>query len=181
MSWGESSSVQRYHLQVARDEAFSDKLMDDDNVTVSHATTPQPLPPGIYYWRVASMTSAEGQGPYSDTQQFRRLPPAPALEAPAVDKQNMSVRWRAGDPGQTFQFQLASEESFAKPVIDMPVDGAEAKFKRPKGGTYYMRVKTIDSDGTAGAFGTVQKITVPAKPGFRWWMVVFLPLIGLAF
>ncbi len=180
MSWGKSATIQRYHLQVARDEAFTDKLMDDDAVSASHATTPQPLPPGIYYWRVASITSAEGQGPFSDTQQFRRLPQAPAMEAPAVDKENMSVRWRAGEPGQTFQFQLATEESFAKPVVDMHVDGAEAKFKRPQGGAYHMRVKTIDSDGTAGAFGTVQKIEVPAKPGARWWMLVFLPLIALA-
>jgi len=180
MSWGESAAIARYRLQVARDEAFTDLLMDDAAITASHATTPQPLPPGIYYWRVASITDQEGQGPFSDTQQFRRLPPAPAMEAPAVDKENMSVRWRAGEPGQSFQFQLASEESFATPVIDMRVDGAEARFKRPKGGAYYMRVKTVDSDGTEGAFGTVQKIEVPAGAGERWWMLLFLPLIVLA-
>lgn len=180
MSWGASNSIQRYHLQVARDAAFTDRVMDDDTISAAQATTPQPVPPGIYYWRVASITTAEGQGPYSDTQQFRRLPPAPAMEAPAVDKENMSVRWRAGEAGQTFQFQLAAEEKFDQPTLDMHVDGAEAKFKRPKGGTYYMRVKTIDSDGTEGAFGSVQKIEVPAKAGARWWMIIFLPLIGLA-
>jgi len=62
----------------------------------------------------------------------------------------------------------------------MRVDGAEARFKRPKGGAYYMRVKTVDSDGTEGAFGTVQKIEVPAGAGERWWMLLFLPLIVLA-
>jgi hypothetical protein len=180
MSWGESSTVTRYHLQVARDEQFTDLILDDASISASHATTAEALPPGIYYWRVASITDAEGQGPYSDTQQFRRLPPAPPLEAPAVDKDNMSVRWRAGEPGQTFQFQLAGDESFADPVVDMHVDGAEAKFKRPKGGAYFMHVKTIDSDGTEGAYGTVQKIEVPSKAGARWWMLVFLPLIALA-
>lgn len=180
MSWGESAAISRYHLQVARDQAFSDLVMDDDAITASHATTAVALPPGIYYWRVASITAAEGQGPYSDIQQFRRLPPAPPMEAPAVDKEHMSVRWRAGEPGQTFQFQLAAEEDFATPVIDMRVDGAEARFKRPKGGAYFMRVKTIDSDGTEGAYGTVQKIDVPSGAGARWWMLVFLPLIALA-
>ena len=180
MSWGESSGIARYHLQLARDAGFSDLVMDDATISAAQASTPAPVPPGIYYWRVASITSAEGQGPYSDTQQFRRLPPAPAMEAPAVDKENMSVRWRAGEPGQTFQFQFATEENFAQPTLDMRVDGAEAKFKRPKGGTYYMRVKTIDTDGTEGAFGTVQKIDVPGKAGARWWMLIFLPLIGLA-
>ena len=180
MSWGENSSIPRYHLQVARDAAFADRVMDDATISAAQATTPQPVPPGIYYWRVASITADEGQGPYSDTQQFRRLPPAPAMEAPAVDKDNMNVRWRAGEPGQTFQFQLAAEEKFDPPVIDLRVEDAEAKFKRPKGGTYYMRVKTIDVDGTQGAFGSVQKIEVPAKAGARWWMIIFLPLIGLA-
>lgn len=180
MSWGESATVTRYHLQVARDDKFTELVMDDDAITASHATTPQALPPGLYHWRVASVTDAEGQGPYSDTQQFRRLPPAPAMEAPAVDKEHMSVRWRAGEPGQTFQFQLASDENFSTPAIDMHVDGAEAKFKRPKGGAYFMHVKTIDSDGVEGAYGTVQKIEVPAKAGARWWMLVFLPLIALA-
>ena len=180
MSWGESSGVQTYHLQLARDAAFTDLVMDEGAISAAQATTPQPLPPGIYFWRVASITSTEGQGPYSDTQQFRRLPPAPAMEGPAVDKENMSVRWRAGEAGQTFQFQLATEENFVQPTLDMRVDGAEAKFKRPKGGSYYMRVKTIDADGTEGAFGTVQKIEVPGKAGARWWLIIFLPLIGLA-
>ena len=180
MSWGESTGVARYHLQLARNAAFTDLIMDDAGINTAQASTPEPVPPGIYYWRVASITTAEGQGPYSDTQQFRRLPPAPAMEAPAVDKENMSVRWRAGEPGQIFQFQLATEEKFGQPTLDMRVDGAEAKFKRPKSGTYFMRVKTIDVDGTEGAFGTVQKIEVPGKAGARWWMIIFLPLIGLA-
>ena len=180
MSWGTATSIQRYHLQVARDQGFTDLVMDDGDVSASQATTPQPIPPSIYYWRVASVDATAGQGPYSDIQQFRRLPPAPPMEAPAVDKDHMSVRWRAGEAGQTFQFQLAAEEQFAQPLIDMHVDGAEAKFKRPKGGSYYMRVKTIDSDGTAGACGTVQGIEVPSTAAARWWMIILLPLIGLA-
>ena len=180
MSWGASSGIALYHLQLARDAAFTDRVMDNATLSAAQASTPEPLPPGIYYWRVASITTAEGQGPYSDTQQFRRLPPAPAMQAPAVDKEHMSVRWRAGEAGQTFQFQLATAENFEQPTLDMRVDGAEAKFKRPKGGTYYMRVKTIDADGVEGAFGTVQKIEVPGKAGARWWMIIFLPLIGLA-
>ncbi len=93
------------------------------------------------------------------------------MEAPAVDKEHMSVRWRAGEPGQTFQFQLASDENFSAPVIDMHVDGAEARFKRPKGGAYFMRVKTIDSDGTEGAMAPCRKSRCrprPARAGGCW-------------
>ena len=92
-------------------------------------------PPGGSITPVANVTAR----PVSDPAEIRKL---------LVEQVTGRVRWRAGEPGQTFQFQLADEESFAKPVIDMRVDGAEAKFKRPKGGSYYMHVKTIDSDGT---------------------------------
>ena len=43
----------------------------------------QPLPPGEYFWQVATR-SAEGEiGPFSDPQPFTRLEPAPVPE-PAV-------------------------------------------------------------------------------------------------
>ncbi len=181
MNWGASTTIARYRLQVASDDGFTQLVMDDDSVSTAGASTPASLPLGIYFWRVAAIDAMEGQGPFSDVQQFRRIAPAPALDAPAVEGNSMSVRWRAGEPGEIFQFQLAADEQFSAPLIDVRVTEAVATFELPKkGGPHFMRVKSIAADGFEGNYGAPQRIEVPGRHGSRWWAVLLLPLIILA-
>ncbi len=180
LQWGARDDIARYRVQLARDAAFDDLLMDTDNVTATTATTPQDLTPGNYYWRVAAIDAVEGQGPFSDPQAFRRLPPAPPLEEPAVDETQLVVSWRAGQAGDRYRFQLAADDGFTAPLVDETLAEANATMPRPEGGTYYMRVQTIDAEGYAGAFGTPNRIEVPSPPSRPWWLLaLLLPLLAL--
>ena len=71
----------------------------DDHVAAASSKAAQPLVPGKYYGRVAAVDAHEGAGPFSDTQDFRRVPPGPTVEAPAFDDKQMTLRWRAALTG----------------------------------------------------------------------------------
>ncbi len=180
LQWGARADIARYRVQLARDETFDDLLMDADDVTAATATASQELTPGNYYWRVAAIDAVEGQGPFSDPQAFRRLPPAPPLEAPAVDERQLVVSWRAGQAGDRYRFQFAADDAFTSPLVDETLAEAHVTLPRPGGGTYFMRVQTIDAEGYAGAFGTPNRIEVPSPPSRPWWLLALLiPLLAL--
>ncbi len=77
-NWGAVGRADRYHIVVARDPEFSDRLVDDDVVgtTFTHGA----LGAGTYYWHVRSR-SAWAQ---SDTSETRVLRIVQDLEAPLL-------------------------------------------------------------------------------------------------
>ncbi len=176
-SWAKLQSVQHYHIQIAEDALFKKIIIDNTNlVDVSYAADKK-LTLGQYYWRVASINTDEGQGPFSDAQVFRRVMPAPNAEEPEVSDTSIMMRWRAGLPGQKYQFQLATESSFAPPLIDKRIEKAELEIDRPAGGKYFIRIRTIEPDGFIGPYNEPQMIEIPDQ--FNYWWLMALPLLGL--
>jgi hypothetical protein len=173
--WGLADNLQGFHLQIARDNQFAQTVFDDRVPAAKTFTLPMVLAIGEYYWRVAAVAATEGEGPFSDAQPFRRVPPGPAVEAPEIAKDEMVLRWRAGTPGQRYQVQMARDEAFTEIPLDRVESSAESKFKRPAAGEYFVRIKTIDVDGYEGPWGTVQAIEVPSTRS-AWWLLI-LPLI----
>jgi hypothetical protein len=111
-------------------------------------------------------------GPYSDIQSFTYTPPPPSPEPepPNVGDKELKLRWPAGEPGQTFRLQIARDAEFTDLAVDKILEEAGYAMKRPRSGTYFLRVATIDVDGTAGAFGTAQQFEVPFN---RWSEIIF--------
>jgi len=77
-SWGAVEQADRYHVVVARDPEFSDRLVDDDVVGTSF--THGALGTGTYYWHVRSRV-AWSQSSKSEVRQIRVLQD---LEAPEL-------------------------------------------------------------------------------------------------
>jgi hypothetical protein len=175
-AWSRVQSIEKYHLQIARDAKFAELLLDVPDLAESRLTITMKLPLGTYFWRVASVDAKEGRGPFSDPQEFRRVPPAPQAEAPEIGDDTMDIRWRAGLPGQKYQLQMAEDADFTKPLVDTRTDKPELRMPKPSAGTYYLRIRTIDPDGFEGPFGTPQTIEVPRSP--YWWLLL-LPLFAL--
>jgi len=168
-AWSSQASASAYHFQLARDAAFGTVLLDRPDLPDNGLTSPLVLAPGTYYWRVATLSATEGKGPFSDPQPFRRPPPGPALEAPEVSEQALNVRWRAGQPGQSYAFQLARDEQFTEVLAQASSGEPRVTLERPKGGRYYMHVRTIDVDGYMGPYGPVQRIDIPYD--FPGWLL----------
>lgn len=168
-AWAASSDAQRYRLQVARagaegvpaTMAFQAPLHDvKDLADLAH--TLQPLPPGLYVWRLASVRPDGDQGPFGDSLGFelRALPPAVAPPAPpTVGDQSIRIFWQ-GLPGQRFDFQLARDEGFTQIVEQRETDRTEVELPLPGAGRFHVRLRARDADGFVGPWSTSQHLEV---------------------
>lgn len=177
-AWAHREGLKGYHFQLGNSPDFAQLLLDLPLLSSPRLKLEQDLVPGTYYWRVAAVDAQEGQGPFSDPQNFRRPPPGPALEAPAIDESRLTLRWRSGLPGQSFHFQLATDAEFAHVVQEETTRESQASLDRPTGGRYFLHVKTIDVDGYEGPYGTAQTIEVPKKRG-PWWLLLLPAVLGI--
>lgn len=175
--WTVAEGIPRYRLQLARlapdAEAaaadFDTPLADRPNLAAGQHD--EALPPGRYAWRVASVRADGDQGPFGDPLPFtlRPLPAAPVLQEPQVGDDALVLRWPAGEPGDRYELQLAAEPSFSAPLQTVETAQPEATLPRPGPGRYVVRVRSIDADGIAGPYGSVQHIDVPHS---RWWWLL---------
>ncbi|AMP01767.1 fecR family protein [Collimonas arenae] len=174
--WTEATNAKAYHLQVARDAAFRDLVVDEPALTATQFTAGK-LALGNYFWRVATIVEqADGddQGPYGDPQGFALLP---ALQIPkiadAIDG-DLSFSWPS-EPQQKFVVEIGRDAGFSALLLTQETATPEITVPRPATGTYYIRVKAIDSDGYVGPFSAPQKVYV----GSRWVSGDGSPLLNL--
>ena len=66
LQWTEPPVAQAYRLQVSDTTDFSAPRLDRSDLTAPELALA--LPPGTYYWRVATIASGADQGPFSDVQ-----------------------------------------------------------------------------------------------------------------
>lgn len=170
LSWVQSSIAHAYHVQVSVSNDFSTPFADQSNITATEYT--QALQPGQYFWRIASVLADGDQGPYSDPLSFtqRKMPASPEVEPPKIGGKELSFHWNAGSNGEKYQFQFAKDKEFKSPLLDTLTAESQISLPTPNPGSYFMRVKTIDTDGFAGPFGQTQLIKIPAP--FPWWMII---------
>ena len=135
--------------------------------------------PDQYFWRIMAVSSEEGAGPISDTMGFRVPHPAPLLEDTKFDEDNMTFAWRAPAEGQSFHFQFARDTNFNDVIHDEVTIASHAVIKKPERGTYYLRIKTIASDGFQEPWGTPQAIEVPRGISYWFMLLMLLPLLVL--
>ena len=166
-----------YRFQLSDDEAFRQPRADVAPIDGNEIRLSETLPPGDYAWRVAAIDPAEGQGPFSDTQTFRVLPPGPSLTPPSVSTDEIEFRWRAAGPGAHYEFQLARDERFEDVMVTQTVPEAQITLPRPAAGSYYVRARTVYADGITSAYASAQRIDVPDRPNY--WPLLIVPVIIL--
>ena len=169
--WSRPEDIQHYRLQVASDQAFS-KLVVDESTHRSERFTPQTgLVPGQYYWRVASIDAAGTTGPWSDASAFeyRAVPEAPAIEAPALGETAIDFHWRDAGAGMRYQFQLDDNAEFQSPDLDQYTDTPAITIERPAPGVHYFRVRALDDTDFASPWSPTQSFTIPANP---WLLLI---------
>lgn len=116
LSWAANPESDHYRLQLASAADFKAPLLRDIADLRELSTTIEPLPPGTYHWRLASVRADGDQGPWGDARSFELRPPPPTPKPPKVSDQGVSFSWE-GNPGQRFDFQVASDAAFATPLL----------------------------------------------------------------
>ena len=178
-SWTSQWESLHYVLMISRNADFTDLAYFNPEIKANTLTLSESLTPGHYFWRIAAVSPTEGTGPFSDNMPFRVPYPGPSLDATEVDEQEITFAWRAAAEGQRFHFQFARDVSFSDIMHEEKTEMSRITFDKPAGGTYYLRIKTIESDGFEGPWGPPQMIDIPRD--FPYWLMLllFLPLLVL--
>ncbi len=176
-SWSEPAAADGYLFQLAKAPDFTDLILEMDDLAKPEAAAPTELVPGQYHWRIATRAGGE-VGPFSDPQEFilRPAPESPALETPELGDERLALRWRAGTPGQRFEYQLARDTDFRQVIFSAITEAPEASVPKPDFGEYFIRIRTIDTDGFAGPFGPHQRLYIPPD---TFWPAVVPIVLGI--
>jgi hypothetical protein len=173
--WASSTEAGSYRFQLASNADFSKTISDERGVVFSSSgsafSPAESIKPGDYFWRVASVRPDGDVGPFGDVQSFtlKAMPQAP--NPPKEEGGRVGFSW-SGEPGQTFDFQLASDAGFKNLVLEKKVSQPEIAIEKPSdAGIYYMRYRAIDPDGFVGPYSSAQTIEVKAN---RWWLLLFV-------
>ena len=176
--WAASVQALQYRLQVARDAAFADLLLDRADVA-GNALQLDIGAAGVYHWRVASIAAGNDQGPFGDPQSFelRELPTAPEGGVSA-DGRSVALRW-GGRPQDRQQVELASDEAFTNIVARAELSEPAWALPVPsQTGTYYFRYRSVEPDGFVTPYSSTLKIEVPFD---KRWLLLLAPLLLLGF
>ena len=161
-NWSQPQDSVAFHFQLARDAGFETMVVDLPRHDQAHFHPAEALPPGEYYWRVASVRGENKQGPFSTPQVFQitTIPPAPQLEVPVVEDDMLVFRWVAAADASQYQLQLANDREFDNVVIDETVSETELRIKPPRADTYYARIRAVDAHDYPGPFSEIQEVNV---------------------
>ena len=176
-SWAKVADATQYHFQLATDAGFQQRIAERDGLTEAKVTLADGLAPGSYFWRVAVTTAAEGRGPFSDPQAFRRPPPGPQAEPPRLGIGSLELRWRASGADHRYQVQLSTDPAFAAPEHDLQTDAPALSMEPPAPGIHHVRIRSLEPGSPPGPWGKPQQIEVPRD----YWKTLLLVLPALIF
>lgn len=176
--WSEPEGAVSFRFQLASDAEFRKLLLDESEHTGARLTVPEPLPPGTYFWRMATTAAPEGKGPLGDPASFRVLavPEVPVAEAPGIDEETVRFSWQQAADTERYEFQLARDPEFADIMVEESLTETSFSAPRPASGVYYFRARGISPEGIAGPYSTVNRVEVPSEAS--WMLLLFLiPLV----
>lgn len=168
--WSEGSVPGDYHFQLASDPAFSTLLVDAEGVLRPPFVPAQALALGQYYWRVARRTAVDGEGPFSDVQHFRRLPPSPAVDSYRQTGNRLELSWRAGGADERYQVQMSTDPAFAGSLIEVETTKAALSIDPPPAGVYFVRVRVLVPGQPPSPWGETQRVEVTP----RYWPILLI-------
>jgi len=164
--WLNVKDAERYQVQIAEDDLFERIRIDRDDMKNLELETNQ-LDFSTFFFRIRSIAEDGFEGEWSDSIRFTIVPPPPAppVEEPEIDKNEVHVRWK--DLGEDFRyhFQMAMSEQFEDIIVDRIVDTPKLTLERPENsGMYFVRTSSIDTTGYEGSFGKAQSFEVKRFP-----------------
>ena len=139
-SWSTVPQADRYHLVVARDAQFSDRVVDDDVLGTSfrHGA----LGPGTYYWHVRSRRAWS----QSDMSPVRRLEVIQDITPPRLELEPPPATLAAGE----WRLHGSTDAGAAVFVDEVEVENLDGRIDHAiklKPGANVIVVKAIDSAG----------------------------------
>jgi len=174
--WTQADPALTYRLQITRAQEAA--AFDEQVLAAASAQPAKDLPTGLYQWRMAAIHSARGQGPWGDAQPFRRVLPGPDVQIAAPQDGSLNLRWPAQPQTARYRLQVARDDSFATPLVDVETELPQYRLQDLKPGLHHVRVLAIGADAYTGPWGGVQTFTV-SETSSPYWRALWLLLPAL--
>lgn len=175
-SWGASCPDSTYGIQVAKDLAFTQLVVNESGLTGTSYTVTTPLLSNtMYYWRV-NATNAKGDIFWSEVWSFTTVaaaPAAPILASPDNNATGVSttptLSWNASIGATSYRLQVSTSQtkwtgSYLK-VNQSGINGTSYTIpsgKLSNNMVYYWHVNATNAAGTSD-WSTVWKFTTAKK------------------
>lgn len=145
LEWPAIKNVEHYKIQIAKDDSFSQIIIDTLVNDTSYAIS-SPLALGTYYWRVASLQGENllDKGPYSAAQEFDYLTTVkiPQLRINSRDN-NIEVIWNDLPKDQHIELQTASSSDFDDAIDQSPNSKVSYNFSLENNIPIYIRARAV--------------------------------------
>jgi len=158
-SWAAAAEAHGYVLQIAPTPEFANGLIERRLAAVTrHGET---LAEGDWHWRAASLDEAGKLHVWSPHRAFRVQPlPNPPAATARADAGRVQFVWSEVKGAARYGLELGAAADLSAPLVKQ--ETAATSLALPlKSGKYYWRVRGVEGDGQAGAWGAISPVIVP--------------------
>ncbi len=164
LAWGLPEEAHGFVLQISPTSHFGGAVEEIRLGTVTHHTVQ--LPPGTWYWRMASLSDKGERHLWGTPQSFqvRPLPAAPPVGETRAESGQVHLAWLPVGGAERYEVQLGKTADLTAPLAQQ--QSAATRVTLPlKPGKYFWRVRGLEADGQAGAWSAASPIVLaPAAP-----------------
>ncbi|MFA5082542.1 MAG: FecR family protein, partial [Hydrogenophilaceae bacterium] len=161
-NWAASPEAQGYLLQIAPTVDFNPgKVLERRLDAVLRQS--ERLAPGEYFWRLASLDEQGQPHGWSPMRKLRvqPLPAAPKADT-RIDNGQAAFAWAPVAGAASYDLEITRRSDFEAP--ETRLHGAENKITATlKPGHYYWRIRALEADGQAGAWGKPGPLVMPPE------------------
>jgi hypothetical protein len=179
-NWLKVSDAANYHIQVAQGEDFS-LLKQELTAFQGQAFKSDPFDHGAYVFRISSIAKDGYEGGWSPKIPFRLIPPPPAppLDKPTLNENEIFLKWRNMGEGFTYHFQMAKDSEFKEVLVDKILEKPEISLEKPKeAGIYHVRTSSLDKKAREGEFSPSQSFEIKKRTPYEAFIAI-LTAIGI--
>lgn len=147
LQWNPSLGGNIYEIQISLDSAFENKFFDGIAPQNDQYQTKLLEPFTKYYWRVRA-SNEDGTSDWSEVWWFITLIPAPDLETPANNSNNLhspiNFTWNAFPETEKHHLQISTDQNFASLKVDDStlIENKFTLMITDYNQTYYWRVRS---------------------------------------
>lgn len=158
-AWSGMEEAVGYVLQIAPTPDFGNGMLERRlDAVIRHRQT---LPEGDWHWRVASVDAAGKVHAFSPHRAFqvRPLPNPPAGRAEGAAGK-ARFQWEASRGASRYGLELSASAAMEQPLASKETGDTGAELDL-RSGAYYWRVRGVEGDGQAGAWGAASRVVIP--------------------
>ena len=151
-------------VEVALDEGFTAIVTDNDYISANRMRLEDPLIPGRYFWRVATLTN-NTEISHSNSHSFVLKGKLASIKITSVnylDKQ-VGLFWSPVANAEGYVLQVSDSSDFKTILKEEKLAKPRAHLLLNEGKLYFARVKGIASDLYVTEYGPIQEIFIQPK------------------